>query len=306
MQYTLIDKPRGARVYSIDKIIPESSFSTELLSHEITDTETVIKISYKNEKELKAELEDMAMREKVERLGKLLDTLTTQTTTAPQGTREWRLSRAGMVTSSKNIFTSTGKPIPTLSTYVAEKAVEVFTISHLNDKEFVEEVERSDSDIVGYIVGEDGGEAPTHLMSRGTEYEERAAYEYSLLKGCVCREVPFKYINGFPIGTSVDRECEDFSGEKWYIEIKSPKLKTYAKHLRTKHLIKDYYSQLQVHMLVLGVEWIDFVVFYPKMKLVVDRVDRDMEYISNMIETLELYSNMLREQLELLERAYLG
>ena len=52
-------------------------------------------------------------------------------------------------------------------------------------------------------------------------------------------------------------------------------------------------------MLIMNIDKLDFVVNYPKMKQIVSRVELDMDFAVNALQTLKKYNTLFNEYLEI-------
>jgi predicted phage-related endonuclease len=178
-----------------------------------------------------------------------------------QGSAEWLAERAGHATAScfVDIISAgvNGKPLKARSDYLMKLVVE-------------------------RITGQPTESASSMSMAWGTDCEPFARKEYEAQSGNIVKEVGFaKHPTHLWVGASADGVCG-----KGGIEIKSPH--NSAIHLATWRDGMPKHHQAQVHgvMWVLGLEWMDFCSFDPRMppelRLYVERVARNDGYIKDL------------------------
>lgn len=178
-----------------------------------------------------------------------------------QGSAGWLLQRAGHATAScfADILAVSAKGLPL-------KAREDYLMKLV--------VER--------ITGQPTESASSMSMAWGTDCEPFARKEYEAQSGNIVKEVGFaKHPTHAWVGASADGVCG-----KGGIEIKSPH--NSAIHLATWRDGMPKHHQAQVYgvMWVLGLEWLDFCSFDPRMppelRLYVERVARNDGYITEL------------------------
>ena len=69
---------------------------------------------------------------------------------------------------------------------------------------------------------------------------------------------------------------------------------THVGYLLSKKLPTEYFQQTQGQLMVAEREWVDFVSYYPSIKPLIIRVERDEEFIKK----LRVELNMFCEELE--------
>lgn len=210
-----------------------------------------------------------------------------------QRTDAWFLQRKGKLTASEivNILTKgRGKDEvfgKTALTYMNDKVAERF----MDDEMFV------------YYMNDVKKSTPA--MRWGTEYEDTAREQYELAKGVKVMDCPFtplkhyeSYVGGSPDGrlSSLDR----------IIEIKCPyNPSVHIEHCRwnTPEELKagnpQYYSQVQLNMLITGTELCDFISYSPLYRngidLHIQEIPLDKEYCDNLIERIDLAVDYMRK-----------
>lgn len=277
----LIAKPKGYRTFSVGKYFNEvtDTFVTHNSSKDLVTSEadTVVTVHHAEEKELKAFVKSLVLRDETIEFEELLKTFTRTLRPDNQGDRSWLENRLGYITGSSTPFDSTGRPIPTFSSYVAKKATEEF-YKIIGKGYLQEEIERTDNIITS---------PKTFMMERGNALENDALEEYARVKNVVVKSYGFCNIHQRDLGVSVDGEALNPISMRHLslVEAKCPKMATYADHLINRTLLVVYNKQFQLQMLVMGKRQVDLVVYYPRMKAIIDSVEFDMQYNINMMKT---------------------
>lgn len=182
-----------------------------------------------------------------------------------QGSADWLRDRAGHATAScfADILATgrNGKPLKARDDYLMRLVVE-------------------------RITDEPTASAGSFAMAWGTDAEPYARAEYEIVTGNIVREVGFFRHPWHPwVGASSDGLVGTAGG----IEIKCPY--NSAVHLQTwaEGMPEGHIAQVQGQMWVLGLEWIDFCSYDPRMQTVGDhlrlyrqRIARDQAYIDNL------------------------
>lgn len=180
-----------------------------------------------------------------------------------QGSSDWLRARAGCATAScfADILAvgKNGKPLKAREDYLMKLVVE-------------------------RITGEPVESASSYAMAWGTDSEPFARAEYQLVTGNIVREVGFvKHPEHQWVGASSD----GLVGKSGGVEIKAPF--NSAIHLQTWECGMPDHHQAQVYgqMWILGLEWVDFCSYDPRMqngaehlKLYRQRIMRDETYIA--------------------------
>lgn len=140
--------------------------------------------------------------------------------------------------------------------------------------------------VVERITGEPIESASSYAMKWGTDAEPYARVQYELETGLMVREVGFKK---HPKHKWVGASSDGLVGPDGGIEIKSPF--NSAIHLATweEGMPEHHTPQVQGQMWVLGLGWIDFCSYDPRMqnggehlKLYRKRIMRDQAYIDQL------------------------
>jgi putative phage-type endonuclease len=147
-----------------------------------------------------------------------------------------------------------------------------------------------DSYLMGLIAEQLNGEPKESVSSQamqwGTDAEPYARAEYEIVTGNTVREVGFvKHPEYSWVGASSDGLVGEYGG----IEIKCPH--NSEVHLKTwkEGMPEEHAAQVQGQMWVLGLDWIDYVSYDPRMKgrgehlkLFRQRIERDQAYIDDL------------------------
>lgn len=182
-----------------------------------------------------------------------------------QGSTSWLQDRAGHATASCfcDIIAlgKTGKPLKARDDYLMRVVVE-------------------------RITGEPVASASSFAMAWGTDAEPYARAEYEILTGATVREVGFVK---HPVHKWIGASSDGLVGDSGGIEIKCPH--NSAVHLQTwsEGMPEAHTAQVQGQMWILGLDWIDFCSFDPRMqngaehlKLYKQRIARDQKYIDDL------------------------
>jgi putative phage-type endonuclease len=186
-----------------------------------------------------------------------------------QGSEEWFAERVGRPSASRfsEIITTTGQPSKQAEKYLHELAGER---------------------VVGF-------KAETYInanMARGIEMEAEARQLYELMSGVEVEQVGICYQDEErKYGASPD----GLVGESGLLEIKCPTLHVSVKYLLAGSLPTDYFQQVQGQLFVTGREWVDFMSYYPGLKPMVVRVQRDEKFIAALKNELDAFCDRLDE-----------
>jgi hypothetical protein len=193
-----------------------------------------------------------------------------------QGTETWFRARAGMPTASEfaTVMASgkAGAESKTRRTYMLKLAGEILT-------------------------GEPMESFSNAHMERGKAMEDEARNLYAFAADVEPQQVGF-VVNG-PKGCSPD----SLIGDVGAVEIK-----TKFPHLIIDALLKDEFvpehkAQCQGVLWVAEREWIDLVVYWPRLPLLVKRAYRDEAYIAGMSKAVDVFNEELQATVEKI-RAY--
>jgi len=128
-------------------------------------------------------------------------------------------------------------------------------------------------------------------MLRGKEMEAEARQLYQLITGNEVQEVGFCLADDSKYGASPDGMITG----KGSIELKCPKLATHVEYLLNNELPTEYFQQVQGQLLVTGYEWVDFMSYYPGIKPLIIRVNRDKKFLRTLEAELVIFYDELIE-----------
>lgn len=179
-----------------------------------------------------------------------------------QGTPAWHLLRVGSpgASSLDKIITSTGKKSTQRQAYLYQMAGEK-------------------------LLGAKEESYSNATMARGLELEPKARELFTLITGNEVEEVgmcwrdELKRYHVSPDGLLV--------GKKEGFEVKSPLLSTHIGYLANGTLPTKYRCQTQGSMAVCGFDHWYFMSFYPGIKPLILKVERDEKFCSLILEALE-------------------
>jgi len=305
-------KRRGYRYYEVSNDFIEYLNERYFKYHIYSDilVRPIIEIGYKDEKKLKEIYKKYSEEKTLEKLNeKIIDFNNgIQVDNNYKDKNHLSYNRIGLITGSNTPFDKNGKPIYTFDKYVATKVMEQFIASTVKTDNLLQlEVLRTNNDEANLILNENH-RSGNELMQRGNELESEAM-ELALNVLPMRREPMidiFYYNRAYKIGATPDGVFIDNEGNKCVIEIKSPALNTFIQHISEKHLVKEYYQQLQVEMLLTGARKAYLVVYYPNFNLIVDEVARDDIFIANAMDTIQLFNEKFDKYLQNILEQYKG
>ena len=186
-----------------------------------------------------------------------------------QGSDEWRLARLGIPTASQ-FDTVQAKGRGGGESVTRRK----YMLTLIGER------------LTGEIAPE--GYSNAH-MERGKVMEAEARNAYAFMADVDPQQVGF--IRNSLAGASPD----SLVGDVGLLEIKTKLPHLHLDVLQQDRLPPEHVAQVQGQLWVSGREWLDFVSYWPKLKLFVKRVHRDEVYISNLKIAIEDFtSEMLR------------
>ena len=235
-----------------------------------------VEFEVKLEDEFKIEVEEFRteQRDRQAKEARKANIVTIREIEAEQGTKEWLSSRIGIITASKTPFDSKGKQIPTYNAYVNEKVAEAF-------------MKRND--------GEPAEKYTNEAMQIGTDLEHYAIERYEEVSKNKVDQRSLLVADNLMLGASPDGVVIDDKGQVVFnIEVKSVLLKTYIGEIMSQTVTKRYNTQVQVQMYMLGCDETHLVtqcqeVSGQPLDIIISTIERDEEFISNMIETVKMY-----------------
>lgn len=143
-----------------------------------------------------------------------------------------------------------------------------------------------------YVTGQKEQSYQNAAMLRGIELEQEAKNLYQIINEVVVESV------GFCIGEpDIEYGCspDGLVGDKGLVEIKCPNLATHVGYLLDNKAPTEYFQQMQGQLLVTGREWVDFMSYYPAIRPLIVRVQRDEEFIKKLRIELEVFCTELNK-----------
>lgn len=186
-----------------------------------------------------------------------------------QGTQEWKDLRVGVPSASNfdKIVTMKGEPSKQAEKYIYELAGE--RITGVREE--------------GYLNAN---------MQRGMELEAKAREVYELITDLDVSQVGLCYPNE---DKKYSCSPDGLVGDDGLIEIKCPIITTQVDYLLSKKFPSTYFQQVQGQLLVTGRKWCDFVSYYPGLKPLITRVERDEKFIEALASELEVFCSKIDE-----------
>ena len=185
---------------------------------------------------------------------------------------EWFAARSGVPTSSEfhKIITTKGLPSKSREAYLYRLAGE-------------------------RIIGKPEETYQNSSMQRGIELEPEAINYYQILRGEIVERVGFCLADeSFKAGASPD----GLVSKNGIIQIKCPSLAVHVGYLLKNELPSEYFQQVHGELFVTGREWSDFMSYYPGMKPLILRVDRDDVFIKSLRIELEIFCEELERTIK--------
>lgn len=150
------------------------------------------------------------------------------------------------------------------------------------------------------LCGEPAENYTNQFMDRGKSMEDEARQHYAFVRDCEPRRVGF--IKNGKTGCSPDA----LLGDDGMLEIK-----TATPHVLIPMLLKaqadpkyfpsDHLAQCQGNLMVAERKWIDLIVYWPKMKPLIVRTERDENYIAQLRDAVDLFDLDLRRLVDKLK-----
>lgn len=172
-----------------------------------------------------------------------------------QRTEEWFKIRCGKPTSSNfdKIVTSSGSPSKQAEKYMYKLAGE-------------------------FITGQQEETYQNAAMIRGCELENEAISFYEMITGSKVNKTGICFDDEQKFGCSPD----GLVGKNGLIEIKCPLMATHVSYLISNSLPVEYFQQVQGQLFITEREWCDFISYYPAIKPLIVRVERDEVFIKKL------------------------
>ena len=181
-----------------------------------------------------------------------------------QGTEEWHAARLGIPTASRFSDVMAGGKGLVRTKYLYDLAGEIITNTPADDY------------------------SNRHL-ERGKIMEADARDAYELITGNTAKAVGFAK-NG-KAGASPDSQV----GPRRGLEIKTTLPRLLLTQIVKREFPTEHYAQCQGVMWVCDWDELDFVTFWPKMKMVRWTVERDDKYLANVEEEIDRFNRDLRK-----------
>jgi hypothetical protein len=182
---------------------------------------------------------------------------------------EWYAARAGIPTASHfdKIITSTGAPSKQAQKYMFQLAGERIT----------------------------GTKEETYqnaTMQRGLDLESEAKELYEAITGQEVSTVGLCYKNE---ARTASCSPDGLIGEAGGYEVKCPLIHTHVSYLLKNKLPTEYIHQVQGSMYVTGRDWWEFMSYYPGLKPLIVRVERDPIFIGKLHRAITEFNEELNE-----------
>lgn len=182
-----------------------------------------------------------------------------------QGSPEWEKIRLG---------------IPTSSCY--DKIIQPKKLG-LSEQRFTYRNQLLAEWLLGYPIDWSGTDAP---RERGKDMEDEAARFYAFEKGVHVTRCGFVMRDDRQTGGSPDRLVGDDGG----LEIKCPLVHTHIGYLLEPGSLKAaYHGQVQGYLYLTGRAWWDIISYSPELAPVIERVERNEEYIAALDKALGVF-----------------
>ena len=184
----------------------------------------------------------------------------------PQRSPEWFEIRCGMPTASSfdKIIQMNGQPSKQRNKYLYK--------------------------VAGEFVAKKAEESyQSAAMLRGCEVEAEARMFYEAVRDVEVQEV------GFCVESGAGCSPDGFVGDNGLLEIKCPIISTQVGYLIDNKFPTDYFQQVQGQLYVTGRDWCDFLAYYPGLKPLLIRVERDESFISALRNELDRFCFDLKD-----------
>ena len=151
-------------------------------------------------------------------------------------------------------------------------------------------------DLVGESFGLEEKRFITPAMQHGIDFEDEAAFSYSVLSDDPVHECGFCFQDNRKLwGVSPDR----FVGDDGLLEIKCPQPARMMEYHESGKLPAYYGPQVYGQLLVTGKKWLDFYAYHPDFKPFLIRVLADEKIQNKIQDCLEKFTTY---RLSILER----
>lgn len=189
-----------------------------------------------------------------------------------QGTEEWMNARIGIPTASNfdKLITPGGEPSKQATKYMYQLAVERITGKR-----------------------EDGFKSD--FMERGIQMEQEARELYEISSGETVQTVGIVF---FDEQRRYAASPDGLVGEHGGLEIKCPAPHTHVEYLLDNKVPREYIPQIQGQMLCSGRKWTDFLSYFPGLRPLIIRVERDEKFIKTLSNLLNEFCDNLEKTVE--------
>lgn len=194
-----------------------------------------------------------------------------------QGSAEWHKFRIGIPTASNfdKIITTKGEPSKQAQKYMYQLAGE--RVSGIREEAY-----------------QNGN------MERGIQMEKEAIEFYELVTGTKVEACGIGFCDEMKLFAA---SPDGLVGEDGCIEIKCPIMSTHVGYLLENKLPMDYFQQVQGQLLVTGRKWVDFISYYPALKPLIVRVERNHVFIESLRSELQKFCSELDKVAEQIKNA---
>ena len=178
-----------------------------------------------------------------------------------QRTPEWYAARCGVLSASNfdKIITTKGEPSKSAQKYLYQLAGE-----RVSGR--VEETYQNAA------------------MQRGIEMEAQAREFYELVNDVQVQQVGLCF---FDNTRRVAASPDGLVGDDGCLEIKCPLIYTHVGYLVNGGLSEEYFQQAQGQLFVTGRKWVDLISYFPGIRPVIVRLERDEKFISSLSKQLD-------------------
>jgi len=189
-----------------------------------------------------------------------------------QGSEEWAAARCGLLTASNfdKIVTASGEPSKQRQKLLYQLAGE-------------------------RLVGARENAFQNEAMQRGAELEAEARALYEMLTDNTVVEVGLCYKDDLRLCAC---SPDGLVGEDGGLEIKCPSLPVHIEYVLGAKLPTEYVQQVQGNLYVTGRKWWDFESYYPGVRPLIVRVERDEKFIEKLDAAVKAFAAELEATVE--------
>lgn len=184
-----------------------------------------------------------------------------------QGTPEWHQARAGIPTASefKKVLRERGK------TKGSESVERLNLIRRLAGER---------------ITGDPATSYSNAYMERGKEMEPQARDDYAFINDVTPEIVGFVTLDDGSAGASPD----SFIGADGMLEVKTAEPHILLGHMERGEVPAEHRAQIQGGLWVCERDWLDLIIYWPKMKPFIVRAHRDEAYIRDLASAVAAFN----------------